>query len=63
MSSKTTKSRKHTREQLELLTTQQLVALAVQRGVLTYEVSRFTGKAKLIESLVDTEDVLVPVPA
>ena len=63
MSSKATKAHKHMKAQLERLTTQQLIALAQQRGVLSFAVSRYSGKAALVEDLVDIEDVLVPVPA
>lgn len=54
------KQRKHLKKQLEVLTRAQLVALAVQKEVMPYQIALGHTKEALVEALIVVESVLKP---
>lgn len=57
------KKRKQLRKQFEELTKPQLVALAVQKEVLPYQIALGQTKESLVETLITVEGVLKPAQA
>lgn len=55
------KKRKQLRNQMRELTRAQLVALATQKGVLSYQEALTKTKDELVDTLVPVEGVLKPV--
>jgi len=54
------KKQKHLRQQLEALTRPQLVALAVQKKVLTYQGACDAASEALVEMFMEVEGILRP---